>query len=131
MNDLIAKLEAASEGNRELDLDIAIILGDFVVKNDDEYENALFDKHGMGYGTEGQWKHFEDQLPHYTTSLDAALTLVPEGWEWQIFSDDQASVFKRPDSGGGYSEIYDGENPVFPALALAIAALKTRVKQKG
>lgn len=53
--DLIARLEAAPEGNRELDKAIrAILPGE-------------------------TWDEFAVPL-HYTTSTDAALTLKPEGW---------------------------------------------------
>ena len=54
-NELIKRLEAATEGSRELDKEIAEAFG---------------------------WVHEcmnSDTHPHLTTSIDAALTLVPEG----------------------------------------------------
>ncbi|KKN89998.1 hypothetical protein LCGC14_0231100 [marine sediment metagenome] len=55
--------------------------------------------------------------------LDAAMTLVPEGWEWQIISDDGAAVYKRSKEHGGYAIIFDGQATT-PALALCAAALR-------
>lgn len=61
--------------------------------------------------------------PPYTTSLDAAVSLVPEGWFWQV---------KR---GFGYDAVvwsaeregfWAGASQGGPALALCIAALKAR-----
>lgn len=58
MDDLLDKLRAATEGSRELDSQIYLYLG-LTTRPE-------------------QWK-IHVGLPHYTTSLDAALTLVPEG----------------------------------------------------
>jgi hypothetical protein len=55
--ELIRKLEAATEGNRGLDILIQ-----------------------AGVGRPLMWS--SEDAPHYTTSLDAALTLVPDDWEW-------------------------------------------------
>src|SRR5713226_3074204 len=65
--EIIAKLEAVAEGSWELDRDITLALrlkGRIAINEDGaEYER-------LG----------DDQ--HFTRSLDAALTLVPEGWDW-------------------------------------------------
>jgi len=87
MSDIIEILESAGAGSREIDLDIAIICGDFKIVNTDKYENALFDRHEYCYGVEGQWKHYQDELPRYSTSIDDALTLVPEGWVYSLIND--------------------------------------------
>lgn len=55
MQDLIAKLEAAAEGSRELDAEIV----------------------GKLWADMGVFAR--STLPLYTTSLDAAVALVPEG----------------------------------------------------
>lgn len=81
MADLISRLEAAREGSRELDGDIAEALGIYRIER----------------GAEGTWAtpvdapvaRFEcdaeihwvwsSECPHYTTSVDDAMTLLPEG----------------------------------------------------
>jgi hypothetical protein len=68
LQSLIARLEAATEGSRELDYEIAKWklprLSECVQLPDGRWETP----DGLVYAID------------YTTSLDAALTLVPEGW---------------------------------------------------
>lgn len=71
---LIAKLEAASEGRRFLDEEIHdAIHGGWLRAN-------------CVRGASGEWIHpehgFIAPAQQYTTSIDAALTLVPEGMDW-------------------------------------------------
>ena len=112
MKELIARLEQASEGGAELD-------------------EAIFA--AIGREHEFHW----NTAPRYTTSLDAALTLVPEGWRTQLYQRD----------GGWFSRLVEittsrvvapfesdekGFAPVpTPALALCIAALKARITEEG
>jgi hypothetical protein len=69
LDDLIARLEAAPKSSRELDARI---------------ENLL------AGGSEKDLAYILGDIeritrpPHYTTSLDAALTLVPEGALWEL-----------------------------------------------
>lgn len=104
---LIEQLESAAEGSRALDAQIASQHGGFG---------------GMGYET---WDAIEADCPHYTTSLDAALTLVPEGREWSV-------TYLWDGRCGGTC---DGHHADFkgatPALALCIAALKARQAMEG
>ena len=70
--DLIAKLEAAPEGSRELDAKIAIALWPDLLECRSDPE--------LG---EGHWIHprfGKTYASPYTTSLDAALTLIDETW---------------------------------------------------
>ena len=64
---------------------------------------------------------------HYTASLDAALTLVPEGWTWKRFHsgvfecamlDDRRALFERGDA-------------ATPARALIAACIKARMEAQG
>ncbi len=66
-------------------------------------------------------------VPAYTTSLDAALTLVPEGCEWEVYGGDKQAVAVIYVSGPKY---VDGRAPT-PALAMCIAALKARPNEGG
>ena len=66
-------------------------------------------------------------LPSYTTSLGAALTLVPEGWLWEIKRGVEARAIVWT-----LEKDYDetapptGYHAESPALALCIACLKAR-----
>lgn len=117
LDDLIARLEAATEGSDELDREIATACG--IAWSPDEDGNF------GGYNI----------LPRrckFSRSLDAALTLVPEGWEWFI----GGATFKHTD-GSGEAQLFGHESEErkdeaylivakAPALALCIAALKAR-----
>lgn len=128
LSNLIARLEAAKEGSRELDAWIFCS----VEHPDKKPEHNLFYKNREEWGVfvsnaPSPGMTFHD-APHYTTSLDAALTLVPDGMCW------------RYDSALGWAQIFDlGRSPIEVAdsgdaeltsyhapLALCIAALKAR-----
>ena len=66
-------------------------------------------------------------VPRYTSSLDAALTLVPEGEAWLVGWDDEnhANVFVLP-SPTSRPTGYHAQGAATPAIALCIAALKAR-----
>ena len=113
---LIERLEAATDGGRELDREIA-------------------QKLGWGRsGTRGRWVHPETKkltpLPHFTRSLDAALTLIPGGWEASINTQGHARLFPPDgdDGAGGYdfSDLRHFSRGATPALALCIGLLKAR-----
>ncbi len=83
MDDLIARLEAASEGSRELDVAIWVAIEGrgqpLVTVGPPTYASPRYfcnpdpAINWIGYDLLGITKH-------YTTSLDAAMTLVPEGF---------------------------------------------------
>ena len=60
-------------------------------------------------------------VPNYTTSLDHALTLVPEGWIWDVTS--TGCAWTMPDD--VCVEQYSAYAAT-PALSLCIASLKAR-----
>lgn len=112
MKDLIEKLEAATEGSRELDAEIAIASGTAPVGA--FRPCASLDNGTFGTGAYSLWS-----APHYTSSLDAALTLVLKGFGWNVNDDcGDVAVFGETGEFRG-----DGRTP---ALALCIAALKAR-----
>lgn len=108
LDDVIAKLEAASEGSRELDEAIGEALLNGRERNPKPY---------------GAWAEL---VSEYTTSLDAALTLVPEGWK--TYAVDGPAI----DHDGLWTwMLVAGERGTHgtshcPTLALCIAALKAR-----
>lgn len=142
LSDLIARLEAAKEGSRELDRKIAFAVNWNGFQNEDQI-----------------YKENADDIPNWTQSLDAALTLVPEGWGAEIFWHDGATAadayvdlrlpnprWKEPDCPTELLSTYaalvssyeDDDRPINPdepyplprakplALALCIAAMKAR-----
>ena len=120
MDDLIKALEQATEGSRELDADVCKV--------------AFWQSHGYYGETDehGEWFLYshrtggnptpKERLPHYTTSLDAALTLVPDGYTGHLsFGDRGACHLLDLDN-----EIVASQIASTPALALCLAALKAR-----
>ncbi len=137
--DLVTRLEAAETGSRELD---AYIWAETNDRNVRENENNLvlaksrnppYDECLIGIIDPGEHTNnfraagSTPPIPWYTTSLDAALTLVPEGWSGHL-------AFETPSPGSDTVAsarlFYTAEDPrhygvaATPALALAIAAMK-------
>jgi hypothetical protein len=126
MKDLIAKLEAATEGSRELDLEILTRVMGY---RDIHGDGTMFDR-----GNDGYWSLHGDEknppLPSPTTSLDAALTLVPEGWvaHLSFYSDHADCELVKPTGRfliSGDTEVWANNAKTGP-LALCIAALRAR-----
>lgn len=64
---------------------------------------------------------------HYTAYIDAAMTLVPEGWRWSLFGPDNQACLVNPDN-PSQAATCDGANP---AIALCIAALRAQETANG
>lgn len=129
---LIERLEKASGPDRDLDGAIAVAVGPWT------------ERHGLP----GPWvskgpNHAINEAPHFTASLDAALTLVPEGWivvsmkngdldrkyydirastKWSVIIARNGHKLEAP------SEVltFPSATHESPAIALCIAALKAR-----
>ena len=118
---LIARLEAATEGSRELDFAIDSLIN--------HREQAPRKPPGdneppPGFGDD-ELSRLMDPRPNYTTSLDAALTLVPEGWKYEV-SEDEAWVSKLDGRFLVSSDTeFIGRGNSGP-LSLCIAALRAR-----
>lgn len=95
-SDLITRLEAATGPSRELDAEIVRLINPQATRL--------------------------TRAPFYTGSLDAALTLVPEGRYVKM------QINRRRTTAWAWVEFDDGETVACadPALALCIAALKAR-----
>lgn len=125
---LIERLEAASKGSREMDAEIDCVVRDrmthkllppgfTMTRGDDAIENTSIARAPYIHRDRGP-------APNFTTSIDAAITLVPEGWDYCVR--------------GGYSGVgvvwvqfmaspgrdFISVEAATPALALCIAALK-------
>lgn len=115
MQDLIARLEAATEGSRELDADIALVNGwEKVDPFSEDVCGPPWRQIATGYRTMS--------CPEFSTSLDAALTLVPEEEKGSF----TLHVFEGGESAQAHvGEFEQGDAKTGP-LALCIAALKAR-----
>lgn len=118
LEQLAERCEKASGPDRELDIEIAIASGLYVK------EKRGSDRKEWFYPTDGKgWRHSPyslgfERLPSFTASLDAAMTLVPEGYDWAVF---------RTNGGLTVHAWCGSREDVFsstPALALCAAALR-------
>lgn len=137
--ELAAKVEAASGPDRELDCAIAVAAAGFF-ELPPRWEGGPV---GYGYtnadGEQIHPGHGGDQLVKpYTASLDAAMTLVPEGYDWSLCRYAQVDEGFLPFSVNMTPEVQpypvDQEidvEAVTPALALTAAALRARAAQGG
>lgn len=119
MQDLIERLEKANGPDRELDGAIALSLGWTYQKMKGD-KRAYYRKPGV---TDC---YLRATVPEYTSSLDAALTLVPVdlGWDAGQFGDiSYATVWS--DDRTCPQDRYQVE-AASPAVALCIAALRAR-----
>ena len=128
---LIARLEAAAEGSRELDEEIAFATEwrpiDWAPSAESFAEHEQKHDYATAWIAHAPW-HNTWPIPHYTTSLDAALTLVPEGWQWDVrcaeFPQSCPTAFCWPPGvRSGHAD-----EAATPALAFCIAALKARAE---
>lgn len=133
---LIERLEKAEAGSRELDAEIAVAVFETVSTDDDLVYGKM--PHKSDQCAPGTfWIKSRSGLSlrtaePYTTSIDAALTLVPGGWT--------VAGIHQTDGGTWWAELREGfvtsfdrvaigptkYDAVHPALALCIAALKAR-----
>lgn len=114
-DELIAALEAATGPSRELDEAIAAFNAG-ATREVQPSGRVAFHKNGF-------WVSIGEVSP-YTSSIDAALSLVPEGYHWAV------------SWGGAHLWLHIEDMPIsessrlaqhkFPAIALCIAALKAR-----
>lgn len=125
--ELIAALEAATGPSRELDAEIAALMGLAVEVQQDEMLDVL-------------WKHPNGKVrcdpPRFTASLDAAMTLMQEGtaierlsWWPRCAPGLMASVDLLATDENGFgipSRRVRNVQAANPALAICIAALKAR-----
>ena len=115
LTDLIAELEAAEAGSRELDVKVAKINGD--IEPD----------------ASGPVEFMGGYVAPFTSSVDAALTLVPEGWVTMHAGQSSISgtwywgLFLQAGILGPYSEGVetDHETKILPCAICAVA-LKAR-----
>jgi len=129
--DLIRRLESAKEGSRELDIEIWDNVEAWPVSPDNSEWRIIPSGNNTCLAS--------TVAPPYTTSIDAALTLVPEGYSYSLGAPDWSSTDNDgPPSSPAWANLFKGRsggwntaNGVTPALALCIASLKAREKPHG
>jgi hypothetical protein len=120
--DLAEIVERASVPDRRLDFDIWSVVT----------EPTGFPALGEPEATRTQWFYTwkdHDGFPRYTESVDAAMTLVPEGIKWKVgwgYSDKGPTLVGW--AGVGSPRIYEAASP---AAALTAACLRAMAKQRG
>lgn len=116
---LAARVEQAQGPDRELDAEIARAIG---------WKESLSGRWWKPPGGD-DWNFV---LPPFTASLDAALTLVPEGWIFAVHSGDDRGppvAYCVPNMGRlPWPHWVDDINAATPALALTAAALRARAE---
>ena len=120
MNDLADRIEALTGPCREVDAAIMAINFDWrrraLSKGSPFRDLCWVDK------SSGKWKTTARQGYEYTASIDAAMTLVPEGGFAEINTYENPDCFVWPGKG---EECFQGTGAT-PAIALAAAAIRAR-----
>lgn len=111
---LIRRLETATRGSRELDEEIAAVISGAIL------ERQPNDR--VAYHKDDMWVSVGEIKP-WTTSIDAALTLVPESYVTEFIIGNGSSVNLWSRSSPFQQMIKSGKLST-PALALCNAVLK-------
>ncbi len=129
LTELAARVEGAEGPNRDIDAEIAPLTGLRMAEEGHPLGRCCYDQNGRGV-----------PLPAFTASLDAALTLVPEGW-FILVSDWQASILRKlgpwqavlTRNRDDMRTVFDGrsDHAATPALALCAAALRARAAMEA
>jgi len=117
---LLERLEALTGPCRECDALIGVALGWFKSEPNKGWPEKVdyIDIRGGQITYPGSG--FDQLVPAYTASIDAAMTLVPEGCDkWAVSGRNAATVNER-------HAVVQWSYAATPAIALCIAALKVR-----
>lgn len=143
MVDLISLLEQAESGSRELDARIGNLI-DFQTP-DCQPTFMSWKRYGEQFGFDKQVEAasrygsvWHDYLPSWTTSIDDAVTLIPDGWVLEKLGDGASGIigslapmYTKCDltNGKDGARCMAGTRP----LAICLAALKARASmtEKG
>lgn len=85
MNTMLERLEKATGPDRELDCLLAVAIGGFHTKPP-KYEggDVLYCRYDQDGTLIMPGQAGDMMVPRYTASIDAALTLMPPGWEFEL-----------------------------------------------
>ena len=123
---LAERVENLDGPDRHVDAEIDAALGWRRVENPTA-AGGLID---LWHAPDGTMKRRDERLHLYTASLDAAMSLVPEGWVWTINQfPDKASAY-LVNSACQMARPHE-QYQATPALALTAAALRARAASLG
>lgn len=126
LEDLIQRLEGAEEGSRELDVRVAYAI-DFQCQDVGTQLRQFVDMIGVEAFTERADRYqsiWSTALPAFSTSVDAALSLMPfpdQGFRLLQMQNGVCQAEVAADEEGDGYEMGDAETP---ALSICLAALK-------
>lgn len=128
MDELIQALEKATGADRELDKAIQRAIEPWLA--DAEISEFIEDDGTMRWrkpnDERGPDHWYHGWIGSYTSSIDAALTLVPAKFHWTLYdSDGGTNAYAQVEPPEWSIAPWDG-TAATPALALCIAALKAR-----
>ena len=113
LRELIAKLGAATEPTRELADEVLLAIG------------WRYDEATVSWISPGRRRQVNPaHRPNPLESMDAAISLVPEGWHWQ--TNDVGEAWCGTHFAHDKSVLFKGSTTT-PAHALTIAALRARL----
>lgn len=139
MKELIERIESASGPDRELDAMIwastvnGYIEGRSIWYNDKGWVKTAV---ALGDGMVRERKRLGDpaDAPAYSASIDAAVSLVPEGWRWmaghrehphaRAYVENGAPAFAGFGSRRNPDQLWFEVTAATPALALCVASLR-------
>ncbi len=134
LKELIGRLERCAGPDRELDAHIAASVGLPMTFCDFDagcyHGDCISPGCGKPLGLTDERRSYpadwrdDERLPHYTSSIDAAISLVPRPMCWnggEVNEDDQPWACITDSEGADYAA-----TAATPILALCIAALKAR-----
>lgn len=127
---LLARVLEGTGPDRELDADIALAFGIVAQRGGNcfyghkHYSVMVLDRDY--YDHDGN----APELPPFTASLDAALTLVPEGCEWLRKTPQTMTVYRVPNDLKEWARHIDS-HAATPARALIAACIKVRMEALG
>lgn len=130
-------VEAANWPSRELDeaIEKALPCGRRFADNNPHAPPTLWNERGAAFhgARIGDLDNCEEYVPtRYTGSVDAAMSLVPEGWEWSVFhggivsTKSDVAFCRLPETDAGTRA-----DAATPALALVASALRALAQKEG
>lgn len=140
LTSLIERIEAATEGSRELDLAVHLALfPNGEIAGWMKYPRGLSGREGYSWDISGSALIFEKRtadgrcpynggvtLPHVSTSIDAALTLLPEGFKWKCGYSRHVPHNAEVIDYSAHTGTFIGESDASRCLALLAAILRAR-----
>lgn len=122
--ELLERLRVATEGDRDLDAEVAVALGHVIKWKTANYTMEQFP--AIYWKAPHPYAGMCEPCPAFTTSLDAAVALcerVLPGWHWSLHQSQIAQVCPCDEYGSIIERLELEEFGRTPALALCIAIL--------